>query len=170
METELVVKKPEVQEDTWAEPTPTNPVTVVQGSGDREWASITFKAGTGYNAPWLVLKPSSMEEAQGMVNHEDLSELLDQIARKNKEFEKAFGGAPAVSKPAASSGGWGAKKPAAKPAVSDDAPECEHGERTWVDKGAWRAWMCPAERDDPSKCDPIWANEDGSPQPAKKRR
>lgn len=109
---------PQVEEDPW-EDTP-NPVTVVQGTGDREYASITFKAGTGYNAPWLVLKPSSMEEAKEMVEHEDLSELLDSIARKNKEFERYFGGAPATAAKAATGGGWGGKAKAS--AASSEQP------------------------------------------------
>lgn len=159
----MVVKKPEQQEDTWADE-PTNPVTVVQGSSDREYASITFKAGTGYNAPWLVLKPSSMEEAQEMVNHEDLSELLDQIARKNKEFEKAFGGAPTSAKPA-SSGGWGSKnKPAAKSSQgqveeTDDGYECEHGEAVYksgkTNGRKWAGYFCPS-RDRDEQCKPAF--------------
>lgn len=171
MESNLVTKKVEVDDDPWVEkedakqtPAPGDLVF------DRDRLTITLKAGTGYDAPWLVYHAASVDEGIDFLSHERYDELADLTARKGKELAKAFGGSAPAAKPAASSGGWGAKKPAAKPAVSDDAPECEHGERTWVDKGAWRAWMCPAERDDPSKCDPIWANPDGSPQPAKKRR
>lgn len=116
----MVTKKEAPEVDPWDDEQPKNPVTVVKGSGG-EWASITFKAGTGYNAPWLVLKPSSMEEAKEMVQHEDLSELLDSIARKNKEFERFFGGPAAAAKAPASPGGGGWSKP--KASSSSERPD-----------------------------------------------
>lgn len=118
----MVTKKENTEVDPWDDE-PKNPVTVVKGSGP-EWATITLKAGTGYNAPWLVFKPSSMEEAHGMMKHEDLDELIDLVARKNKEFEKAFGGPVVASaKPAASSGG-GWKKPAASSSAEQPSGTC----------------------------------------------
>lgn len=39
-------------------------------------------------------------------------------------------------------------------------PRCVHGEREYVSKvgtkGPWQAWMCPAKKDDPTKCEPQW--------------
>lgn len=118
----MVTKKETPEVDPWDDEQPKNPVTVVRGSGG-EWASITFKAGPGYNAPWLVLKPSSMEEAKEMVQHEDLSELLDSIARKNKEFERFFGGPVAAAKAPASTGGWKGK-PAASSSSEQPSGTC----------------------------------------------
>jgi hypothetical protein len=116
----MVTKKETPEVDPWEDKE--NPVTVIKGSGG-EYASITFKAGSGYNAPWLVLKPSSMDEAKEMVQHDDLEELLDLIARKNKVFEKSFGGIPTPAGPApkASGGGnWGNKSKASN--GSSDVP------------------------------------------------
>ena len=38
------------------------------------------------------------------------------------------------------------------------APSCQHGTKTFLTKpyknkpGQWKAWACPADRDDPTKC------------------
>ena len=169
MENELVVKKPEAQTDTWAEPT--ERVVEHVAKPERDGVVVTSKAGTGFDAPWIVLHAVDIQDAINQFNSDEYTELMDLAARKSKEFAKAFGGSAGTSKPAASSGGWGAKKLAAKQSVSEpdeEGPECDHGVRNWVTgrsaKGPWQAWMCPAEKNDRSKCDPIWANKDGSPQ------
>lgn len=123
----MVTKKPEPTEDPWMVDNEGNKLGRAEYSSgitvvpkDREWATITLKAGTGYNAPWLVFKPTSIEDAKDIMQHEDLEELIDLVARRNKEFERAFGGAPvAASKPAASSGGWKGKPAASS---SSDVP------------------------------------------------
>jgi hypothetical protein len=169
MESNLVTKKVnEESDDVWADKT----VEVLKhiDSLDREFLTVTLKAGTGYDAPWLVFHANSVDEALESLQHEKLDELMDLTARKGKELAKAFGGSTGFSKPAASAS-TGFKKPATKkPAydVDSDTHECEHGERDWVTgrsgKGPWQAWMCPADKNDPSKCDPLWANKDGSLQ------
>lgn len=56
---------------------------------------------------------------------------------------------------------------AAAPAVGA-APFCPHGQREFISgitksgKNAgrpWKAWACPADRDDPSKCDKEWIRD-----------
>lgn len=166
----MVVKKPEPQEDTWADATEGDALVLHTEDPNRDFLTVTLKAGTGYDAPWLVFHANSVDEALESLQHDKLDELMDLTARKGKELAKAFGGSQGFSKPAASSGG-GWKKPAVKQAVSEpdeEGPECDHGVRNWVTgrsaKGPWQAWMCPAEKNDRTKCDPIWANKDGSPQ------
>ncbi len=41
-----------------------------------------------------------------------------------------------------------------------NVPSCNHGPRVWKtgtsSKGAWKAWMCGAQQNDPTKCSPEW--------------
>lgn len=166
----MAVKKPvETTEDPWENASIDVQAELANKPSDRDFLTVTLKAGTGYDAPWLVFHANSVSEALEALQDEQLDELMDLTARKGKELAKAFGGSAGFSKPAGSTSS-GYKKPAAKQAVSepDEAPECDHGERNWVTgrsaKGPWYAWMCPADKNDRSKCDPMWANKDGSVQ------
>lgn len=171
----MVTKTEETTTDVWSmEP---------KAPGEsREFLTVTLKAGTGYDAPWLVFHASSVAEALGALQDSDLDELMDLTARKGKELAKAFGGSTGFSKPAGG-GGWGNKGPA-KPAPKKAAPKpssgdleydedtdtyrCQHGEMNWISKKngnrTWYAWGCPADQDDPSKCGLHFANKDGSLQ------
>lgn len=166
-------KKVESVEDAWdKEPAPDWVAERTQPSKNRP-CNFTLK-GKGSSDSWLVIYYDTTEDAIDVLEDPRLDDLMDKIAEKNEEFQLRFKGSASFSKPASkpASGGW--NKPAAKsygksePSY-DDNFDCEHGERTWVDKGSWRAWMCPADRNDPSKCDPLWANEDGSIQTKKRR-
>ena len=171
LESNLVTKKVESTEDPWED---TDKVDVqaeyANRPSEREFLTVTLKAGTGYDAPWLVFHANSVAEALESLKHEDLDELMDLTARKGKELAKAFGGSAGFSKPAGTAS-TGFKKPTAKKPVYDedsDTYECEHGPREWVSKkgakGFWYAYMCPADSNDPSRCSPLWANKDGSLQ------
>lgn len=131
--------------------------------------NFTLK-GKGQSDSWLVIYYDTIQDALDILDDPQLEELMDKIAEKNSEFVARFGGSNSFSKPAAkSSGGWGAKKSYSRSEPEyDDAYDCKHGEREWVDKGTWRAWMCP-EEDRNKKCEPLWANPDGSLQPKKRR-
>lgn len=57
---------------------------------------------------------------------------------------------------------WGGGQSAA----TFQAPQCQHGGRTHrsgVDKNGkpWAAWFCPAQKGDPTQCDPIWNRDQG---------
>jgi hypothetical protein len=165
----LVTKKVNEEPDVWADDE--KPAVVEHmGKPDRDGIVVTSKAGAGFEVPWIVLHATDIKDAIEQLNSDEYTELMDLTSRKAKEFTKAFGGSAGFSKPAATASS-GFKKPAAKKPVYDedsDTYECEHGERTWVTgrsgKGPWQAWMCPADKNDPSKCDPLWANKDGSLQ------
>ena len=114
----MVTKKETPEVDPWVDKAETN----FGGPNltDRDFLTVTLKAGGGYDAPWLVFHANSVEEAVGALQHDQLDELMDLTARKGKELAKAFGGLPAPSKaPASSGGGW--NKPKA-PSGSSDAP------------------------------------------------
>lgn len=105
-ENELVTKKVNEESDPW-EDTPT--VVEHVGAPDRDFLTVTLKAGTGFDAPWLVFHTNSVDEALESLQHEQLDELMDLAGRKGKEFAKAFGGSQGFSKPAATTGGWKGK-------------------------------------------------------------
>lgn len=98
----MAVKKVDEEPDAWAEPE----VLV----SERDFLTVTLKAGGGFDAPWLVFHTNSIAEALETLKNDDLDELMDLTGRKGKELAKAFGGSPAVSKPASSGGGWNKSK------------------------------------------------------------
>lgn len=56
----------------------------------------------------------------------------------------------------------GGSVPATPPSntAASDGPVCKHGPRQYKEgmsaKGKWRAWMCPAQKGDPTQCSPDW--------------
>jgi len=58
--------------------------------------------------------------------------------------------------------------PAAPSAFTEaTVPQCPHGTRVAKGgtsaKGPWKAWMCPAHKDDPTRCKPGWITR-GTPE------
>ena len=59
--------------------------------------------------------------------------------------------------------------PTTAPAAFTNAsvPQCQHGAKTpktgSSGKGPWKAWMCPAPKNDPSQCKPEWIQR-GTPE------
>lgn len=161
---ELVTKNDETEVvDVWADkPSPAAP--------NREFLTVTLKAGTGYDAPWLVFHTSSVPEALEALQHSDLDELMDLTARKGKDLAKAFGGSQMAAKPSAG-GGWGNKTSTAQStpagAVEWDADEgeytCAHGGATQVKgesaKGPWTGYFCSQPKDAADKCTPKFLNK-----------
>jgi hypothetical protein len=83
---------------------------------DREVVSVTLKAGTGFDAPWIVFHASSVGEAEELLKgSQDLQALATAAARN---FQTGFGG---------SSGRDTTKKPykAATEASGDVPPDVQ---------------------------------------------
>lgn len=78
------------------------------------------------------------------------------LAQPQPAYQPAPGAAPPQTT-APAPGPAPAPAPTAPPTA---APQCPHGLRQYKSgagaKGPWKAWMCPAQRDDPSKCSPEW--------------
>lgn len=110
----MVAKKVDEETDPWI----TDPVS------ERDFLTVTLKAGGGFDAPWLVFHTNSIAEALETLKNDDLDELMDLTGRKGKELAKAFGGPVAASAPKASSsggGGW-SKSKASSGGGSTDQP------------------------------------------------
>lgn len=156
----MVAKKVDEVPDAWVDPK--EPVS------ERDFLTVTLKAGAGYDAPWLVFHANSVEEALETLQHDGLDELMDLTARKGKELAKAFGGPAAASKaPASSGGGW--KKPAASQSSErpDDTCPVHNCDLEFVDaftnprtqKTTSARMACPVP-----KCykKTYWLNDDGT--------
>jgi hypothetical protein len=91
---------------------------------ERDFLTVTIKAGAGFEVPWLVFHTNSVTEALETLKHDDLDELMDLAARKGKDFARAFGGSQSFAKPAAApaAGGWSKPAPQATSAPSGERP------------------------------------------------
>ena len=166
MSKELVTKKETPEVDVWNESVFEKDKETVS---EREFLTVTLKAGTGFDSPWLVFHANSVEEAVETLKHDALDELMDLTARKGKELAKAYGGSQAAPK-ASGGGSWGNKTPAA-PAASGGAVEwdaeadeytCNHGVATQRKgesaKGPWTGYFCPQPKGSPDQCSPKFLN------------
>lgn len=90
---------------------------------------------------------ADMEQAYGVPAAAQLIGHLAELGTEDAMANLAAGGATSTS---------GSSTPTSTPA----GPRCDHGDRVWVTgssaKGPWKAWMCPAEKNDPTKCKPEW--------------
>lgn len=142
--------------------------------------TVTFKGGTGFEQPWIVIHAESAEKALEQINNPALGELqrrTSDIATFFHGLRTAQGAFPAAKSepvkqdaPAPQQGGWNAPaqnppswaqpEPAAQQASQPPAPSCIHGQRTYRSgtgrKGAWQAWMCPTPKGTPGQCEPEW--------------
>lgn len=123
----MVTKKETPEVDPWEDDEKAPPRVVEHvGTPDRDGAVITLKAGTGYDAPWIVIHATSQEDAINQLSSDVNAELMDLTARKAKEFARAFGGpatASAQPKAASSGGGWG-KKPSGGGSTDQPSGTC----------------------------------------------
>lgn len=152
--------------DPWGPPAPvTDP--------NRDYLTVTLKAGAGFDAPWLVFHFNSLEEAASDLSKADLlGEVMSHANVAAKGFQQIYG--PAVkapqpaAKPSGASSGYN-RKPAASAAPggvpTGTCPEhnCElvYAEGfTKRDGGKVNARVaCPVPR---CYAKTIWQNDDGS--------
>ena len=156
----MVAKKDTPEIDPWEDEAEV-PYQSIVPVLDRDFLTVTLKAGTGFDAPWLVFHTNSVAEAVESLGHDQLDELMDLAARKGKEFSKAFGGSQGFSKPAVASSGTGYTKPASVPAGKVSGRSCAHvtednpivkrsGNKNGKD---WTGFFCP-EADRDRQCTP----------------
>ncbi|AOE44664.1 hypothetical protein SEA_STROSAHL_54 [Gordonia phage Strosahl] len=118
----------------------------------------TLKGGAGFEAPWLVLRATTVAEADAM-----LDDALKSYMQKVQLYANGFASL-APAKPAGGGGG-GQRSGGGAPAASQEAPNgeerfCSHGKMTYrsgVSKAgkAYKMFACP-ERDRSQQCDPQW--------------
>jgi hypothetical protein len=123
--------------------------------------SLTFKAGPGFDAPWVVLRTSTifraLEFLGGSVDAnsteaEALAQVFQRAAKAASGFHTVYGpssggnGTSGGSAPGRSNGRpQGATQ---APEWAGSAPTCPHGTRVYKTKignngSPWHAWACP---------------------------
>jgi hypothetical protein len=127
--------------------------------------TATFKAGTGFDAPWLVVRANDEAELETCLRVLENNTTFGTIGRLAKNFAGQYqlgsqlgatGVAAPVSAPVAAepqyAGGSLAPAPAAAPAYQAPAaaPAAAPGvplvlgqPAKWIDKGSWKAWADP---------------------------
>ena len=114
----------------------------------------TFKAGGGYDAPWIVVHAESVEESIGIMRSPQISELMSLVQQGAKQFAEGWEGAPA--KPRYQGGGSSAPRQQGKPEAATQAPngetkQCDHGEMVFRSgrsaKGPWQGFFCPLPKE-----------------------
>lgn len=90
--------------------------------------SITLKGGSGFDAPWVVIYPDTLQEAQELLD-EDNRELLKDVLEKTQAAAQYFVSKGTSSAPQGRSGGQGGgnARQAAQEAPNGETRFCEHG-------------------------------------------
>ncbi|MFC4114134.1 hypothetical protein [Nonomuraea zeae] len=129
----------------------------------------TFKAGGGFDAPWLVVRASSAADYRELLEAADAEGLFELTAEKAKEFAAKYG-PPAKGNSSARSG---SSKPAARKspkrsAAPEDPPTCDCGDeagytefqsKAGKDIKAWKCQRAIDDYRDESACEFFqWAN------------
>lgn len=144
-------------------------VRVVSNEGD---FVLTFKAGKGYDVPWVVVRAATCEQAYDRVIDPKFRELLDKTAEIGSYF--AAKEAPKVAPSGnTSQGGSGAQngsqgRTQGKPASATDGPlgpqYCNHGQKKFWSKfddaknEMVQIYFCPAQKGDATKCKNQYVN------------
>lgn len=129
---------------------------VVAASSDK--VTVTFKGGTGFDAPWIVFHAANLDDALEAVSADNAPKLIDLMTRVQNAGQHFSGLAPA--KPA-SANGQNASAPRGAteaPSWAPPSPGAGWVYRTKVSPKTgkpWHAWM-PPQGDDVSK--PLFFN------------
>lgn len=119
---------------------------------------LTFKGGTGFDAPWIVVHATSLDDALDTVSDEGLADLMGRVQRAGAAFA---GQAPASS--GNSNGGRPLQQgqPAGSVEAPPWAPPKPYDDFVYVTKVSpktgrpWHAWMAPNKGD---TRDPLFFN------------
>jgi len=141
---------------------------VIQSAELSSKVTLTFKGGSAYDAPWIVVHANDLDDALKQVtldNAVTLSTLMTQVQKAGAHFvSQAPTKAPSnninVAAPAAQS-------PSSPPHGAVSAPggesrQCRHGEMTFrsgvsaKNGKVWKAFMCPTPQGTADQCEAEW--------------
>lgn len=133
--------------------------------------TLTFKAGAGYDAPWVVIRADDPEQAINNLEALGQTGLLAKVAETATELHAVYNVAAGLGgkaekvegtqQKAAWSGRSGSRQQTQDAPTEDKAPtpQCQHGQRvyrTGTKNGKkWEAWFCPLPRNQ-GACAPEW--------------
>ncbi|HVV11614.1 hypothetical protein [Amycolatopsis sp.] len=155
------------------------PITINAGGEGKLVA--TFKGGSGFEAPWLVVHAKDLTDLEETLSDgKRLAALLTRIKRIGATFagkDDASGGQRSggqQSRGGQQQRGGGSsqqrnERPAGKPEAADGPPRgveqeyCDHGDMIWrtgyneQKKKSWGGFFCPLPRDrKDEQCDPVF--------------
>ncbi|AFU20673.1 hypothetical protein SEA_CHUPACABRA_47 [Mycobacterium phage Chupacabra] len=121
---------------------------------------LTFKGGTGFDAPWIVIHAEDLDDALDQVTTQGstLMALMERVQGAGKHF--AAQGTPAPSNGGGRGGNTGQRQNAPRQAAQPPADAPPAPGPDWVYKsgksarGPWQAWMPPQHLKDVEK--PVW--------------
>ncbi|QLF84446.1 hypothetical protein SEA_TOPANGA_46 [Mycobacterium phage Topanga] len=121
---------------------------------------LTFKGGTGFDAPWIVIHAEDLEDALDQVTTQGatLMALMERVQGAGKHF--AAQGPAAPSNGGGRGGNTGQRQSAPRQAQQPPADAPPAPGPDWVYKsgksarGPWQAWMPPQHLKDVEK--PVW--------------
>lgn len=156
------MKETELSNDPFSDapddaPTPesTSPVAVLdRPAGDGNKVRVTLKGGSGFDAPWVTIDGTSVEDALDQLSKDEtLKDLVDKTAKVGSYFARTGPAAPARG-----GGGGGSSASSQKSSPDGKTMSCDHGSRdykTGVSKAGktWMAFDCPE-----GVCDREWHN------------
>lgn len=124
---------------------------------------LTFKGGTGFDAPWIVVHAKDVEDALDVVSGENAAKM-DELMKRVQIAGKLFGGYAPVSENASAGRPQRQAAPAAAqqpPAGSPPSPGEGWVYKSGVTKSGpkagqtWQAWMPPQHLKD-AGTKPVW--------------
>ncbi|TDB90934.1 hypothetical protein E1264_03770 [Actinomadura sp. KC216] len=120
--------------------------------------SATVKAGSGYDAPWLVARgPSAKAIVAEMRTWFGEGGLIHATAETAKAFKKVTGN----DRPAASGGAAPSQRsPQSSLPPGVEPKSCQHGEMVFRSgtnaKGTWKGFFCPTPKGTEGQCKPTF--------------
>jgi hypothetical protein len=135
--------------DPWLEPTPAPVATPKVATGEGK-VVLTFKGGTGFDAPWIVIHAADLADAYSQVSGDSavlLSDLMERVQTAGQHFSSQgkSGAAPRQAPPA---------EAASAPPGSPAAPGPDWTFRSGITKSGpkagqpWKGWMPPRGSDE----------------------
>jgi hypothetical protein len=137
--------------------------------------TVTLKAGTGFEAPWIVIHAADATDALNQINTGDFATLAERTVSAAEFFRAAHNvknglaaREPAVQQPpqqewnnTGSAPNWsqqGSQQAAPAPAAQD-GKQCAHGAMVYREAKpgsgkTWRAYFCPTPQNTPGQCKP----------------
>lgn len=134
-----------------------NNTTVIKSaaSADTEREVVlTFKGGTGFDAPWIVIHAADLQDAHDQVSGDNAT-LLAQVMERTQSASKHFASMGSPAQNSAPRGGGGAPA-AAQSAPGGESRQCAHGDmvfKSGVSKAGkpYKLFSCTAPREQQCK-------------------
>lgn len=123
--------------------------------------TTTFKGGTGFEKPWVVVHAEDIEEQLGIINDPKFAELLTRVQKASEYFQAQAPASPTQNTASGSQNGSQGRTNG-KPDAATDGPlgpqHCQHGKKKFWSKfdaaknELVQIYFCPAQQGDPTKC------------------